>query len=93
LLPDSYEQHSLQLKSKIKTISTQVIQLNSLIIEYDQSTSSTNQAFTAKQSSDKKILREKIPEKISAISVMLKECREMMPCVTERNSQLLASEQ
>lgn len=41
------------------------------------------------------MLRQKIPEKIGGISVLLRECRDIMPSVTERNThtQLLMSEQ
>lgn len=46
-----------------------------------------------RQQSDKKVLREKIPSKIQAISAMLRECRDIRPSVDERKTTLNLSEQ
>ena len=62
-----------------------MIQLNSLVIEYDQAASPSNQV-AMRQLTDKKVLREKIPSKIQAVSQMLRECRDMIPQIAEQTT-------
>jgi exonuclease VII small subunit len=54
---ESYEGTRIALREKIENMATQIVKLNTSLIEYSQATQATNLAFSMKQQQDKMLLR------------------------------------
>jgi len=54
---DTYEGTRIALREKIENMATQIVKLNTSLIEYSQAAQATNLAFSTKQQQDKTALR------------------------------------